>query len=157
MVLPSIHISLADLSHIEDLKKLFNTYTLSFAHSINEKKQEFFLRDRIKKKDTIFYIAFLKARGTNEAVGFLHLFSVFTPTSIKHSILINDLYVKKEYRKIGVAQELIRKAVDYGNTSGADDIITSAPFENFPFQKLLHKLEFKRLPLHYFSKNIHIA
>jgi len=99
-------ITQANNEHLEDLVPLFNDYRIFYKQESNEELASQFLKDRIKQNQSIIFLAYLN----NEAVGFTQLYPLFSSVSMKPMYLLNDLFVKSNYRGKGIGEALINKA-----------------------------------------------
>ncbi|MCL4153162.1 UNVERIFIED_CONTAM: hypothetical protein GTU68_032839 [Idotea baltica] len=85
----------AKLENLEDVAPLFDLYRVFYNQESNLEAALVFLRDRISKKESIIFVAY----DTNVPAGFTQLYFTFSSVSLQPSLILNDLFVKKEYRK----------------------------------------------------------
>jgi len=93
----------ANIEHLSILAPLFNGYRVFYKQQSDIEATKPFLRERLTKKDTLIYIAFIN----DKAVGFTHVFHSFSSVSMEPLYILNDLYVDKNYRKRGVGVALL--------------------------------------------------
>jgi len=96
----------ATIDHLNDLVPLFDAYRIFYRQESDKKAAKDFLYKRLTKNDTIIYIAF----KDNIAVGFTQLFPSFSSVSMQPLFILNDLYVDKEFRNMGIGVALLNKA-----------------------------------------------
>ena len=96
---------------------LFNAYRMFYKQPSNLEAAFDFLEQRISKNESVIFIAVLK----NDAVGFVQMYPVFSSVGMKRLRLLNDLFVKEDQRKKGIARNLIsrcKKLAKETNASG---------------------------------------
>jgi ribosomal protein S18 acetylase RimI-like enzyme len=102
---------------INSIAAMFNEYRIFYKQNDDLKACGKFIADRITRKDSVIYIA-----ATDEiAAGFVQLYPVFSSVKLKSMWVLNDLFVKKEFRRTGVAKKLIeasKKHSLHNNSSG---------------------------------------
>lgn len=101
---------LAGINDISILSTLLMEYR-EFYGVISQNQEEIknFLLKRIKNDESKIFITF----EGDTAVGFIQLYPSFSTVSLKHQWNLNDLYVKKDYRRKGYATELMTTAKKY--------------------------------------------
>jgi GNAT superfamily N-acetyltransferase len=130
-------ITQANIEHLEDLVPLFNDYRIFYKQESNEGLASQFLKDRIKQNQSIIFLAYLN----NEAVGFTQLYPLFSSVSMKPMYLLNDLFVKSNYRGKGIGEALINKAKALCETQKNKGLALQTATDN-PAQKLYERLGF---------------
>jgi GNAT superfamily N-acetyltransferase len=130
-------ITQANIEHLEDLVPLFNDYRIFYKQESNEELASQFLKDRIKQNQSIIFLAYLN----NEAVGFTQLYPLFSSVSMKPMYLLNDLFVKSNYRGKGIGEALINKAKALCETQKNKGLALQTATDN-PAQKLYERLGF---------------
>jgi GNAT superfamily N-acetyltransferase len=116
---------------------LFNDYRIFYKQESNEELASQFLKDRIKQNQSIIFLAYLN----NEAVGFTQLYPLFSSVSMKPMYLLNDLFVKSNYRGKGIGEALINKAKALCETQKNKGLALQTATDN-PAQKLYERLGF---------------
>ena len=102
-------ICLAISKDIDSVAPLFDAYRQFYAQKSDLKLAKKFIAERLKNKQSIIFVAFLEKK----AVGFVQLYPSFSSVSAAKILVLNDLYVVSEARKLGVARALMNKAKDY--------------------------------------------
>lgn len=100
----AISIGEASLQNIDELSILFDLYRQFYRQPSNVEDGKRFLNERIQNKDSKIYVALM---SDGKISGFVQLYPLFTSVGMKRLWILNDLYVKEEYRKKGVARSLI--------------------------------------------------
>ncbi|WP_299890478.1 GNAT family N-acetyltransferase [uncultured Lacinutrix sp.] len=96
----------AEIQHLNDLVPLFDGYRIFYRQISNNDAVKAFLKERLEKRDTIIFIAYIG----DKAVGYTQLFHSFSSVAMKPIFILNDLFVDSNYRKKGVGVALMNKA-----------------------------------------------
>jgi len=144
-----MNIRLAHIEDLPDLIPLFDGYRMFYRQVSDYVSAKKFLTKRINHNESIIYIAFID----ENAVGFMQLYPIFSSVSMQRMLLLNDLYIEKNYRGQGIGTALIDKAKERCRKNNFKGLTLQTETDN-PAQKLYESLEFKKDPdLHYFWKN----
>lgn len=135
----------ATINDLDAVTELFDLYRQFYQQSPDTEGAREFLKTRILNGESVIFIAY----ESEEAVGFTQLYPSFSSVSMKRSWILNDLYVKKEYRGKGVGEKLINKAIEMAQDTGAKGVLLETASDNIPAQGLYEKIGFKR-ETHYF-------
>lgn len=109
-----------------------------FAASPRETK-EFFKNILVKNEATIF----IAMSEKDEVMGFINLYPSYSTLSLKRLWILNDLGVSHKFRRLGVAQALIQKSIEFAGQSGAIRIELKTEKLNIHAQKLYSEIGFK--------------
>jgi len=126
----------------KDLKiivPLFDGYRVFYKQTSNLEAAEKFLSERLKKSDSLIYIALID----NKAVGFTQLYPLFSSVSMQPMLLLNDLYVDQNYRNKGIGEALINRAKSYCKKQNFKGLGIQTAHDN-PAQHLYQRLGFVR-------------
>jgi len=139
------------LDHLDDLVSLFDQYRIFYKQASDKNAAATFLKERIEKKESIVFLAYLE----NIAVGFTQLYPSFSSVSMQRSMILNDLYVNDKARSKGVANALLKKAQTYATDNKMKGLALETAKDN-PAQKLYEKLCWEKDEdyLHYFWSSI---
>jgi len=96
----------AHIEHLNQIVSLFDAYREFYKQLSDKNAAKKFVFERLKNKESIIFLALVD----NEAVGFTQLYSSFSSVSMLPIYILNDLYVKDEYRKQGIGVALLNKA-----------------------------------------------
>ncbi len=88
---------------------LFDAYRQFYGQKLDLKLAKKFISERLKNKQSIIFIAFLEQK----VVGFVQLYPSFSSVCAQKILVLNDLYVVPEARKLGAAKALMDEAKDY--------------------------------------------
>lgn len=135
----------ATINDLDAVTELFDLYRQFYQQLPDSEGAREFLKTRILNGESVIFIAYEEA----EAVGFTQLYPSFSSVSMKRSWILNDLFVKKEYRGKGAGEKLIHKAIEMARDTGAKGVLLETASDNIPAQGLYEKIGFKR-ETHYF-------
>lgn len=127
----------ANIEHLEDLIPLFNGYRMFYKQISDMETAKQFLSERILNNESIIFMAY----SDNEAVGFTLLYPLFSSVSMKPMYLLNDLFVKSNYRGKGIGEALINTAKALCETQQNKGLALQTATDN-PAQKLYERLGF---------------
>ncbi|TQR21035.1 GNAT family N-acetyltransferase [Psychrobacillus vulpis] len=136
----------ATLNDLEALTELFDLYRLFYNQNSDIKGARIFLEERLMNNDSVVFIAF--EEGT--PVGFVQLFPSFSSVSMKRLWVLNDLYVKENVRRKGIAEKLIKKAISFAEETKAKGILLETAQDNLNAQKLYEKIGFLKDSSYYY-------
>jgi ribosomal protein S18 acetylase RimI-like enzyme len=120
--------------------QLFDAYRQFYKKPSNEEAARRFLFARLSKGESILFLA----RHNQRAVGFVHLYPVFSSTNLTRQWILNDLYVTPESRKQGVAHALMNRARQFAESTQADGLMLETATDNTTAQRLYERLGWKR-------------
>ena len=92
-----------------------------------------FLLDRFQHNQSVIFIAFAE---DGSAAGFTQLYPSFSSASAARIYILNDLFVKPEFRRSGVGAQLLAEAVRFGRAAGAARLTLSTEVTNTTAQSL---------------------
>lgn len=97
----------ASLQDIIALATLFDAYRVFYEKNSDYDGAVRFLTDRIERNESEIFIA---ETDTQEIVGFVQLYPLFSSTRMQRLWLLNDLFVLPEFRNKGISIALIEKS-----------------------------------------------
>lgn len=126
----------AGAADLAALVPLFDGYRQFYEQPSDPALARGFLAERLDRRDTVLILAELDGR----AVGFTHLFPIFSSTRCARLWLLNDLFVAPAARKYGVARALLRAAESHARATGACGLELATAHTNTPAQRLYESL-----------------
>ena len=94
----------ATSQNLDELALLFDSYRMFYRKPSDVEGAKKFLGERMNQKQSVIYLAL---DDSGEVLGFAQLYPLFSSTRMKPLWLLNDLYVKEEHRRKGIARLLI--------------------------------------------------
>jgi ribosomal protein S18 acetylase RimI-like enzyme len=119
---------------------LFDAYRQFYNRPSNVEAARRFLFARLSKDESVMFLACRE----ETAIGFVHLYPVFSSTNLTRQWILNDLYVAPESRKHGVAHALMDRAHQFAQSTQADGLTLETASDNHPAQRLYERLGWKR-------------
>lgn len=130
-------INKATSADIGALSSIFDEYRQFYGQASDLKGSSSFLADRLNNDEsTVFMSVDLNGR----AMGFTQLYPSFSSVSLGRIFVLNDLFVRPEYRGKGLARELISEAIGYAKEEGAIRLSLSTARTNVAAQSLYEKI-----------------
>ena len=125
----------ATIDNLEELSLLFDLYRQFYRQPSNISEAKGFLNERIVNKESVIYIS---KEDDGNFSGFVQLYPIFTSVGLRRLWLLNDLYVKKEYRKKGIARNLIDQCKNLTLETKASGLLLETSKNNLEGNVLYH-------------------
>ena len=119
---------------------LFDLYRQFYKYKTEIKKSTKYIKERISKKESTIFLCYCD----KEPAGFVQLYETFDSLNINKKLVLYDLYVKKEFRQIGIGKSLMDIAKKFGHKKKIKLIELSTAITNKKAQSLYESLEYKR-------------
>lgn len=132
----------ATLDDVQELATLFDLYRQFYKQESDLHAAASFLKERILNNESVVFIA--EDEISKRIIGFTQLYPGFSSIGLKRSWILNDLYVKNENRKQGMAEKLLIEATAFSRKSGARSIMLQTALANSPAQRLYEKLGWEK-------------
>ena len=97
------------LEELDKVIPLFNQYRQFYNQPSDLEGAGAFLSARIEQNQSIIYLATIEG----QPAGFVQLYPSFSSVSMRKVFILNDLYVEKNFRGLGIAQALIEKCFSF--------------------------------------------
>ena len=94
-----------------------------------------FLKARLEKSDSVIFIAHFD----KQPAGFTQLYPSFSSVSCLPIWILNDLFVREEFRRRTVGQALLAAARELGEGNGSKRLSLTTAYDNLPAQKLYER------------------
>lgn len=142
----------ATLTDLPTLARLFDSYRVFYEQSSNIQAANSFLQQRIENNESVIFLAVDKL---NQGLGFTQLYPTFSSVSMTRRWILNDLFVAKEARQVGVASALMQTAEEFAKENGASGLTLSTAKDNFQAQALYEKRDWMRVEKFYnYNKSV---
>lgn len=136
----SLIVKQATIENLDALADLFNEYRVFYQQESDREGAKRYLFDRFVNRESIL---FLVTEGENH-IGFTQLYPSFSSISMKRSWILNDLYVREEYRKRGAAKLLLEAAKTFAIQTQAKGLELSTAISNEIAQRLYEMNGYKK-------------
>lgn len=100
--------------------------------------------NRVLKNESVIFIA---QNSQDEPIGFTQLYPIFSSVSASKNWLLNDLYVDSSFRKQGIGEALLRKAIAYAKSENATYVKLETAEDNYTAQSLYEAIGFINMSL----------
>ena len=135
-----IKIIKAKKDNYKEVGLLFDLYRQFYKYKTDIKKSTKYIKERISKKESTIFLCYCD----KEPAGFVQLYETFDSLNINKKLVLYDLYVKKEFRQIGIGKSLMDIAKKFGHKKKIKLIELSTAITNKKAQSLYESLEYKR-------------
>ncbi|MCY7487740.1 GNAT family N-acetyltransferase [Paenibacillus alvei] len=142
----------ATIEDLPELVDIFNQYRVFYRQESNVEQAQRFLFERFEHRESIIFI--VKESGSNVIGGFTQLYPSFSSISLERLFILNDLFVREEYRKQGFGQLLLDAAKTYAQQMNAKGLELSTEIDNFQAQRLYEGNGYEKdeVKYHYFLR-----
>ena len=106
----------ARLSDLPVLAELFDSYRVFYEQTSDPALAKRFLTERLENNESCILLA---ETDEGETIGFVQLFPSFSSVSANRLWILNDLFVRGDWRKRGVARALLSASEQFGLEQGA--------------------------------------
>jgi ribosomal protein S18 acetylase RimI-like enzyme len=126
----------ATINDTTELAVLFDEYRVFYEKESDLSGATHFLKERIKNKESVIYIAL---DNDNKIAGYIQLYPLFSSTRMKRLWLLNDLYVNPAYRSKGYGESLLEKAKEFSKNTNACGLMLETAKTNISANNLYLK------------------
>lgn len=130
----------AVLSDLEPLTSLFDAYRQFYGCASDVSAARAFLAARFNHGESVLFIAM----AGDDPLGFTQLYPAFSSIALARIYVLNDLFVREEARRQGIAAKLLAAAVDYAAALGAARLSLSTAVDNATAQALYRAAGWQR-------------
>lgn len=111
----------AHLSDVELIAPLFDAYREFYGAASDIAAARDFLVARLSCGESVVLMAIAEfGEGDRDSVaGFAQLYPSFSSLALRRSMILNDLYVAPDHRRVGVGRRLLRESIAYALRVGA--------------------------------------
>jgi ribosomal protein S18 acetylase RimI-like enzyme len=122
--------------------ELFNQYRIFYKQPPDIDLAKKFIDARLNNNESVIFVAL--ADNKSKPVGFTQLYPNYSSVRAIKNWTLNDLYVDSDYRKQGIGEKLIQKALEYAKHDNANFVELSTAVDNYTAQSVYEKIGFKR-------------
>ena len=137
----TVEIKRAMQSDLGRIAELFDDYRVFYKQSSDKELALKFITERFNNNESVIFYA-IDNEGNH--VGFTQLYPSFSSVSAQRCWVLNDLYVSKDVRSLGVGTLLLNKAKNYAIKTNTKGIKLETGKDNIGAQKLYQKLGYKK-------------
>lgn len=140
----TLRITRAGAEQMDWIAPLFDAYRQFYRRPSDLAGARAFLAERLKRDESVLFLALVQAGNSSTAVGFVHLYPTFSSLSMQPQWILSDLYVAPEAREHGVGAALMNRAQEMARATHADGLMLETASDNSTAQKLYESLGYKR-------------
>ncbi|MDF0726692.1 GNAT family N-acetyltransferase [Cytobacillus sp. S13-E01] len=146
----TVQIVQATTNEVQLVAPLFNQYRVYYEQESNESGTVHYLKERLDHNESVIFIACNSEK--TEAYGFTQLYPSFSSISMRKTWILNDLFVKDEARRMGIAKKIMIAAHDFAKATDAKGVSLETAEDNLGARRLYESLGYKmdNEYLHYF-------
>ncbi len=137
----SITIQRATLQNAKEIGELFNNYRVFYQQDSDVKASTAFIAERLSNGESIIFYA---SNEQGEILGFTQLYPTFSSISAKKSLVLNDLFVAANARRLGVARKLMDAAKDFALNAEINGLSLETALDNVNAQALYESLGYQK-------------
>jgi len=126
---------------LDALVPLFDEYMVFYEQPSAPEPYRAYLQERLEREEAIVFGSFA---DTDRLVGFVLNYLSFSSLSLGRIVVLNDLFVRPESRRRGIAEALIRRVWDMAGECGAVRVDLGTAKTNIVAQRLYERLGFVR-------------
>lgn len=141
-----------DENLLEAASLLFDQYRQFYQQNSDFQLAKEFIKSRLKNKESS---VFLVQNQQDKFVGFMQLYFGFSSVGLRKIIILNDLYVDKNFRQLGVGKMLLDEAKKFAIQNNIHKITLATGKENETAQSLYTKEGYQK-NLDYFTYDLEI-
>lgn len=145
-----VEIRKASWEDLDDLAVMFDMYRIFYEHPSDVEACKQFLQERMHYNQSVIYIAMIEGK----AAGFTQLYPIFSSAGLKRTWLLNDIFVKEDYRKQHVASLLLDAAMQLGKETNSAWLLLQTSIENYAAHIVYQKKGWERLDDIFYQFNI---
>ncbi|WP_416865330.1 MAG: GNAT family N-acetyltransferase [Imperialibacter sp.] len=140
----------ARLNDLQHLTPLFDGYRQWYGQEAALEAAGQFLEERLLNGESVIFMAYVEGVGA----GFTQLYPVFSSVTMERLWLLNDLYVDKKFRRMGIGEGLLKAAQAFATETRAKGLTLETQVSNLSAQRLYDSTGFKKEEdfYHYFWK-----
>ena len=132
----------AHLAHLDAVVALFDGYRQFYQQPRDLDGARRFISERLTSGDSVIFLALEDETG--DALGFTQLYPSFSSVSMAPLWILNDLFVAKAARGRGAGAALLKRAAEFGASTGAVRLELQTEIDNTPAQRLYEKAGWTR-------------
>lgn len=151
MSVTSVTIRAAALEDLLSLSNLFNRYLNFQGLKYNYADSIIFMEKRLTQSDSKIFV--VESNTDKKIVAFAQLYpniNSFTQKKVWH---FSDIWVDDQYRRLGIARQLVKACEDFSSSSGSQGMVLKVENENNHALALCESMGWKKETLTLFRLN----
>tara|TARA_B100000579_G_scaffold54331_1_gene38114 strand:+ start:198 stop:674 length:477 start_codon:yes stop_codon:yes gene_type:complete len=128
---------------IDQIAKLFDDYRVFFQNISDVSAAKEFLSHRLRNSESIIFCAYT---ADDRHLGFAQLYPSFSSVSLKRVWILNDLFVHKNARGMGIGTKLLNAIEVFSEENQTKAILVETTISNTDAQKLYEANGYQKIP-----------
>jgi GNAT superfamily N-acetyltransferase len=129
-----IEIKQITMVELDEAAVLFDQYRTFYEQESDLDGARDFLRERLIYRDSVIFAA--RDKETEQYIGFMQLYPSYSSVSMQRSWILNDLFVREEFRGFGVGKMLLEQAKKYALQTESKGLALTTAVDNHTAQQL---------------------
>lgn len=126
----------ADLEDFEIIGSAFNLYRIFYNQQPDADEAKKYIKERLRNNESIIF--FIKIES--QCAGFTQLYPTFDSVRLRKKIILYDLFVREEHRRLGIGKKLMNEAKEFAKSNGYGSIELTTGIKNISGQSLYESL-----------------
>lgn len=101
------------------MAQLFDDYRVFYRKDSDLSAANDFIKERMLAEESVIFVH----ESGSDITGFTQLYPIFSSTRMRRIWLLNDLYIKPEFRGKGISKELIEAAKEHSRQTNASGLL----------------------------------
>ncbi|MEM1145540.1 MAG: GNAT family N-acetyltransferase [Pseudomonadota bacterium] len=142
---------------LPELARLFDLYRQFYDCPPNLSLAETFLAQRLGQDESVIFAARLGNNTDNSIAGFVQLYPSFCSVDAIKILILYDLYVDAQCRRLGVGEMLMKRASSYALEVGAGRLDLLTAHSNSRGQRLYEKLGYEKTNQDFYAYSLYVT
>ena len=144
----------ATIGHSVEVARMFDLYRQFYECDPDPELARDYISERIRNNESTIFVA-LDDNGSG--AGFVQLYPSYCSVEAVKILILYDLFTDPAHRRQGVGRDLMNRARDYANKSGASRLDLLTDKSNTPGQKLYESLGYVKVNEDFFAYSLSLA
>lgn len=120
------------------MAQLFDDYRVFYRKDSDLSAANDFIKERMLAEESVIFVH----ESGSDITGFTQLYPIFSSTRMRRIWLLNDLFIKPEFRGKGISKELIEAAKEHSRQTNASGLLLETEKANKIGNRLYPSLGF---------------
>ena len=138
--MPKVAVTRAEPIDAGPAGEIFDLYRQFYKAPADVEASIRFIAERLRANDAAIFIARCEGTPSSHVDGFVQLLPKLSTAHMRRDWILNDLYVRDDVRRKGVAKALMREAEAFAKRTGAGRLYLKTQVGNTEARKLYEQL-----------------
>ena len=134
----------AAVADLDAVAPLFDAYRQFYGQRSDLAAARAFLEERLRRDESVIFLAVDGEEPGNEALGFTQLYPSFSSVSVRRLWILNDLFVRPGLRRGGVGRRLLERAREWAIETDAKGLMLATAVGNASARALYESCGWRR-------------